>query len=152
MRFIIDGYNLVHKIESLKKSEFPCRDLILFIQKNKLTGSPINQVFVFFDGHKPPYEIFSYNFKVVFSCEKSADECIIAKVKQEKNKKEILVITDDRQLGYLVKLEGGKPCRVDDFVTKKKKNIKTGKKEISYCDQKKITEEMAKIWLKEKGA
>ncbi len=148
LQFIIDGYNLVHKIAKIKESASPCHQLLSFVYKNKLTGSTRNEVWVVFDGRKPPYDILDFQYKVVFSNEGSADDLIIEKVKKAKNKKQVLIVTDDRELGYKVKLLGARVCRVDKFISKKEKpQRKESEKEINYSDRRQITEEMRRVWL-----
>ncbi|MFO8053463.1 MAG: NYN domain-containing protein, partial [Candidatus Omnitrophota bacterium] len=100
LQFIIDGYNLVHKISNIKDSFSPCSELIFFIYKNKLTGSFNNDVWIVFDGGRPPYPINNFRYKIIFSGQESADDRIIKKTEQVKNKKQIVVVTDDRQLAY----------------------------------------------------
>ncbi|MCF7873403.1 MAG: NYN domain-containing protein [Candidatus Omnitrophica bacterium] len=148
LQFIIDGYNFVHKIPKIKDSSTPCSDLLFLIYKNKLTGSTNNSVWVIFDGGRPPYPINNFQYKVLFSGGEIADNLIIKKVKQVKNKKQILVVTDDRQLAYRAKTLGAGAISVNKFMSKAKKSQKKEKtKDISYSLQREITEELKKIWL-----
>lgn len=148
LQFIIDGYNIVHKIKKIKDSSTPCNALTVFIYKNKLTGSRNNKVWIIFDGGRPPYVIDDFQYKVLFSGQKSADDLIIDKVRQSKNKKQIVVVSDDRQLVHKVKMLGAGILSVDKFATKKKKpKQEGGKKDIKYSLQREITEELKKIWL-----
>lgn len=151
LQFIIDGYNLVHKIPKIKDSSVPCSELLSFLHKNKLTGSLKNQVLVVFDGGKPPYQINNFHYKILFSYEKSADDLIIDKIKQLKNKKQIIVVTDDRELRYRAKSLQAQTSSVHEFILKAKKTKPNqDKKEINYSLQREITEEMKKIWLDKK--
>ena len=147
--YIIDGFNLIHKIESLKKSDTPHRDLIHYIRGNKLTGSRNNKVIIVFDG-KPNFEAerIALEFEIIFSQGLSADEIIKRRVKRIKNKSGVIVVSDDREIRSAIKGEGAKSCRIDDFI-KPRKKAQTREKEISYTLQKEITEEMRKVWLKE---
>ncbi|MCF7870944.1 MAG: NYN domain-containing protein [Candidatus Omnitrophica bacterium] len=150
LRFIIDGYNLVHKISKIKDSSTPCSDLILFIYKNKLTGSDNNEVWLIFDGGRPPYQINNFQYKIKFSGSESADDLIIKKVERVNNKKQIVVVTDDRQLAYRARSLGAKNISVDSFISKTKiKEKKEKVKDIKYSLQREITEELKKIWLDE---
>jgi predicted RNA-binding protein with PIN domain len=151
VQYIVDGYNLVHKIPEIKSSSAPCSELLTFIYKNKLTGSSRNDVWVVFDGGRPPYHINNFQYRVIFSGQESADDRIIKKAEQAKNKKQIIVVTDDRQLAYRARSLGGKSIRVDEFISKIKRKKKKEKKEeikdIKYSVQREITEELKKIWL-----
>ena len=51
LTYIIDGFNLLHKIRGLKNSYTPQQDLIKYIRSNRLTGSSNNRVIIVFDGH-----------------------------------------------------------------------------------------------------
>jgi len=148
LAYIIDGFNLIHKIPVLKNSNNPHWGLIQFIKVNKLTGSRNNKVIVVFDGGPNSEAAGETDFEVVFSQNKSADEIIEAILKRAKNKGETIVVSDDREIRSFVKREGAKSCRTTDFIKIKDKEKKEEDKEISYSLQNEITEEMRKIWLK----
>jgi predicted RNA-binding protein with PIN domain len=150
LRFIIDGYNLVYKISKIKDSSTPCSDLIFFIYKKKLTGSSNNEVWVIFDGGQPPYQINNFQYKIRFSSQESADDLIIKKIERINNRKQTVVVTDDRQLAYRARFLGARSISVDEFVSKtKKRKKKEETKDIEYSLQREITEELKKIWLDE---
>src|SRR3990167_8989179 len=97
--YIIDGYNLTHKIAALKKSAAPQRDLITYIQKNRLTGSPNNKVIIVFDGNLDASLRREFGFcELIGSADKSADEVIKKKVLTLKPRSEVVVVTDDREI------------------------------------------------------
>jgi predicted RNA-binding protein with PIN domain len=140
----------VHKVPSLKNSLNPHRDLIQYIKKHKLTGSPNNRVTVVFDGHIDNDAIREREFEVIFGLGKSADSVIKERVHKLKNKSEVLVVSDDREIADYVRKEGAKPVKIADFIKiKEPKPRDEGSKEISYTLQAQITEELRKIWLKE---
>ena len=148
--YIIDGFNLVHRIKSLKSSVEPHCSLIRYIRMNKLTGSRNNKVVIVFDGsfnlaasqEKGDYEL-------VFSQSLSADELIHKKLKSLSNKSQVLVVSDDREIRDFTKREGARSLRIHEFVKIKQSQTPEGK-EINYSLQREITEEMRKIWLKDK--
>ncbi len=147
--FIIDAFNLVHKVPELKSSQNPHISLINYIKKNKLTGSINNKVIVVFDGQPRP-EVINSGFEVVFSGCGTADDIIKKRVSNFKNKSEVVVVSDDREIRDFVRTAGAKSCRLNNFIHTKKKIIKEGNnKEIDYALQREITEDMRKIWLKE---
>jgi predicted RNA-binding protein with PIN domain len=138
----------VHKIPKIKNSPAPCLDLLTFIYKNKLTGSSNNDVWVIFDGGRPPYQINNFQYKILFSGSEIADDLIIKKVEQAKNKKQIVVVTDDRQLAYRARSLRARNISVNEFIAKtKRKEKKEEGKNIKYSLQREITEELKKIWL-----
>ncbi len=151
LQYIIDGFNVVHKISSLKRSVTPRADLVRYIQSHKLTGSKTNKVTVVFDG-APSEDILSGGgFKVLYSDRRSADDLIIEQIKKTKNTSQLAVVSDDRQIRDCAKTHGARSVRVLDFITPKKlsKPKEKVQKDISYTLQKEITDEMRKIWLKE---
>ena len=151
LQYIIDGFNVVHKVSSLKRSTTPRADLIHFIKKHKLTGSVNNKVTVVFDG-APSREIISERgFKVIYSDRCSADDLIIAQIKKTKNTSQLIVVSDDREIRDCAKSHGIRSVKVLDFINPKKLNKSKEKeqKDISYTLQKEITDQMRKIWLKE---
>ena len=151
LQYIIDGFNVVHKIPSLKRSVTPRVDLIHYIKKNRLTGSQNNKITVVFDG-APSQEIISeHGFKVIYSDRRSADDLIIEQIKKTKNASQLIVVSDDRQIRDCAKTHRAKSLKVLDFITPKRstKPKEKEKKDISYTLQKEITDQMRKIWLKE---
>ena len=73
--------------------------LISFIERQRPQGSARNQVTVVFDG-KPGMYGFPVvgEVSVVFTEYETADDLIKYKVEEARNKKEIVVVTDDKQL------------------------------------------------------
>lgn len=146
--YIIDGFNLVHKIPSLKESANPHRDLIQYIKKHKLTGSHNNKVTIFFDGGIDYDARREREFEIIFTLDRSADAAIKERVRNLKNRSQIVVVSDDREIVDCVKKEGARPLKVNDFIKIKETVEKEADtKEISYPLQAEITEEMRKIWL-----
>lgn len=148
--YIIDGFNLVHKVPSLKESSEPHLDLIRYIKKNNLTGSHNNKVTIFFDGGVNLAARQGCEFEIIFSLDRSADELIKERVRKVKNKSEVIVVSDDREIIDYAKKEGTRIMHTGDFIKTKtagKKELET--KEISFPLQTEITEELRKIWLKE---
>jgi len=151
--YIIDGFNLVHKIPSVKKSDIPQLELIHFIKNHKLTGSHNNKVVIVFDGAFQIEAKREAEFEVVFSGNLSADELIKARIDRIKNSKyplsEVIVVSDDREIRDYAKKQGAVSERAVDFAKRVKETVREGSKDISYPLQKEITDELRKIWLKE---
>ena len=145
--YIIDGFNVVHKIKNLKASAKPHQDLVNYIKRNKLTGSRNNKVLIVFDGNMPFGFSRDQDFEVIFSQDESADEIIKRKLYKLKNKTEAVIVSDDREIKDAAKREGAKICPVYDFIAIKKKKEPSDEKQISYVLQQEITDQMRKIWL-----
>ncbi|MFO8053182.1 MAG: NYN domain-containing protein, partial [Candidatus Omnitrophota bacterium] len=97
--------------------------------------------------YPPVQQVFNIRH---LDCQESADDRIIKKTEQVKNKKQIVVVTDDRQLAYRARSLGARNISVDEFISKTKRREKKEKiKDIEYSLQREITEELKKIWLDE---
>jgi predicted RNA-binding protein with PIN domain len=151
--YIIDGFNLVHKIPSVKKSNIPQLELIHYIKNHKLTGSRNNKVVVVFDGSLQIEAKREAEFEVVFSGGRSADDLIKARIDKIKSSKyplsELIVVSDDREIRDYAKKQGVVSERAVDFIKPANTAVSEDSKDISYPLQKEITDELRKIWLKE---
>lgn len=150
LKYIIDGYNMLHKISSLKGSVSPQAGLINYIKQNGLTGSRNNKVTVVFDGHGGNDFLQEKEFTVFYSGDKTADDVIKGKVAASRNKQQIIVVSDDREIRDYVKSEGARILRISDFVSKKPRSGPIDERPISCSQAIEINEEMEKIWLKQK--
>ena len=155
LHYIIDGWNIIHKIPEVKKSAAPRQEFIWHIRRQNLTGSGNNKVTVVFDGG-PHYDEFleEKEYSVVFSLEESADEVIKRRISRAVNKKQLVIVTDDREIIYHARAEGAQFVRSKEFLTPKKKRPPARrdyqpKKRISAKLEAEITEELRKKWLKE---
>ncbi|MCM8831468.1 MAG: NYN domain-containing protein [Candidatus Omnitrophica bacterium] len=148
--YIIDAFNLFHKINELKKSTNPHQDLIIYIHKHKLTESQKNKVIIVFDGYTQQ-ALINYNFEILFSYQNSADNIIKNLIDKYLNKDEIFVVSDDIEIRNFAKSRHVHSVRIDEFLAKKDKhkNIKADDKNISLTLEREITEELKKIWIKE---
>ena len=146
---------LPNKLEDQRKY------LIKFISEENPQGSRRNSVTIVFDGQpgimnrQDPISV-----KILFSCHETADDKIKTIVDQAQNRKNIIVVTDDRNIQYAVRASGAKVLSVKDFLGKASSKEKRSKvrnklntedqKRISYSAQQKITEEFEKMWVKKK--
>ncbi|UCG35411.1 MAG: NYN domain-containing protein [Candidatus Omnitrophota bacterium] len=147
--YIIDGFNVIHKIPTLKSSSNPWQDLISYIKQKKLTGSKNNKVCIVFDGSPRTDALRERQFQILFSCERDADDVIKERIQKAKNKRQIVLVSDDREIRDFAKAQGANLLSVADFLKVKQKQKKEPSKDISYSLQREITEELRKIWLKE---
>lgn len=151
--YIIDGFNLIHKVPKLKNSSFPQKALVDYIRLNNLTGSKNNQVIIVFDGYMPAGFITNEaGFKTLFGSGKSADELIKSKVSGIRQKSEVVVVSDDRQIKDFIRRLGARSLSTLDFI-KRKTREKPGEseKDISYSLQYEITQALRKSLLDKHG-
>ena len=166
LHFLIDGYNLIKRspLLSPKKLEDGRQGLISFIEHERPQGSFRNPVTVVFDGKPGMYGLPRVGeVKVIFTEYESADDKIKGIVEAAANKREIVVVTDDRGLLLYVRALGAKVLSVSDFFAKAKdaprKNdekrrgqAKAPEKEkvITSTFEHKVNQEFEKIWLEKK--
>jgi len=164
LRYIIDGYNVVKRVPAWSNLELQeARESFLkFIQTNKLTGSPRNKIIVVFDANSAyafddglrGREHRDLSINVVFSRNKTADDRIIEILQAMSNPRDALIVSDDKQLRRCAREYGAQLMNVVGFLRRsrqdKTKGCDSGKCGLSARQARKITQELEKIWLKEK--
>lgn len=141
---------------SAAKLEDQRRLLIRLLDERRPQGSLRNTLTIVFDGQPGVFGHDSaHTVKIVFSKVGSADDEIKRRVDAASNKSNMIVVTDDRALGYAVKALGAKVSSVADFMARMadsgERKPGSGSKPISRSQQSQITSEMSSIWLKPKG-
>lgn len=158
LHFIIDGYNLIRQTRVLDriKLEDSRAALVRFLNVYKPQGSSNNHVTIVFDGKEVGF--FSRavsNIEIIFTRNESADEKIKKLVEKSKNPKNVVVVTNDREVQFAVRQLGARVKKVEDFL-KKFIEPKGAKREARQIDDKidltpidaaKITDELRKLWL-----
>lgn len=157
---MIDGYNLIKRNPAFatKSLEDGRQAFVSHIERHRPQGSLRNQVTVVFDGKPGMYGFPVANeIRVVFTEYESADDLIKRSVESAKNKKDIVVVTDDRALLLYVRGCGAAVMSGADFL--KRGRIKSAPqsktslerpKVISSTFEHVINKEFEKIWLKKK--
>jgi len=163
LHFILDGYNIIKQTPVLadKVLEDGRESLVRFIETEKPQGSSNNKVTVVFDGQADVFGGMSCSFvRVIFTCGTSADDKIKSLVDHAKNKKNIIVVTNDRSIRYYVRALGAKIAKVDEFLEKGRTFVKEGKqnkkkdmegkskKNLSGSAAARINSELNDVWLK----
>ena len=133
-------------------------NLIRFIEQYRPQGSARNSVTIVFDGNSESFGgMAAPAAQIIFSQGESADDKIKKIVAQAKNKKNMIVVTDDRDVQYAIRALGATACGVKEFLGQGKGAGTPGpgamssdlsEKTISKGDESKITSEMKEIWLK----
>ncbi|OGN64180.1 MAG: hypothetical protein A3E80_04365 [Chlamydiae bacterium RIFCSPHIGHO2_12_FULL_49_9] len=135
MYYYIDGYNLIFSLIDSKRSLQTVRETLVHFLQKKFTKCKLSGTLVF-DGSFKAGEESGHSYPsppvVVFTPEgTSADEYIVDRIEQAKNRKLITVITNDRGLILHVKSAGANVQNNLDFIetlekwSKKKKRSKT---------------------------
>ena len=164
LHFIIDGYNLIKQTGILNKPnlEDSRSALIKLLKIHRPQGSSNNRVTIVFDGKKDHYypgqiseNVYpDSGMKVIFSQDESADDKIRQLVRDSKNPRNIVVVTNDREIQIFVRQLKAQVRAVEEFLLK----FNRGSPGISSRaedkiilpppDAAKITEEMKDVWLR----
>lgn len=167
LQYIIDGYNIInHPLFARlnKKTENKESALLSFIRINKICGKSRNKVLVVFDGYNDLLQKrFDKNdMDVIFSRKETADERIKNIVETAHNPKNIVVVSDDKEILFFAGQAGAQLLGAQDFLFRAHsvrrleagRQKKTGGKsedpepKISYSAMHKINQELRKVWLK----
>lgn len=163
LHYLIDGYNLIKRNPQLaaKRLEDGRQALISYIEHNELQGSRRNEVTVVFDGKPGMYGHPATSYvRVVFTEYETADDLIKFQVQETKNRKSLIIVTDDKQLLLYVRalgagvLSGGDFLRIKTSVTRhpsaldKKKSGNT--KAITSTFEHLVNQELEQMWLSKK--
>ncbi len=156
LQYIIDGYNITNHpkfAEQIPKGFTDSRSSLIQLIKTKKSSSPHNKFWVIFDGY--PGESLDNqekgNIMVIFSRRESADERIKKLLELIPNPKNVIVVSDDKEIKFFARSCRAKAESAEDFLALKDKvGHKRGESpetEISYTQKHKINEELKKLWL-----
>jgi hypothetical protein len=160
LQFIVDAYNLTNHpaFKPVTKSVLNIQHALAdFIRFKGLTGSRNNRLILVFDGYPPAQdEIPRYEgLLCLFSKGQEADLVIKKIVEESVSPKNIVVVSDDKQVQLSARLFRAQVSGVGDFIRAGKSNTKLAGKKISALDSKlsyskmqKINEELKDRWLK----
>ncbi|MDP8212466.1 MAG: NYN domain-containing protein [Candidatus Zapsychrus exili] len=160
LQFLLDGYNITNQMHfSAKDSlEDQRNNLVNFIRTKRPCGSTRNNVTIIFDGKSGISSRRETDIQVVFPSSISADDKIKKIVEESSLKKNIVVVTDDRDIQHYVSALGAKVMKVSEFLRSNKslskdrgkvQNNKEKSKNISKEVEFKINSELERIWLDE---
>lgn len=161
-QYLLDGYNIIKQTPALNRGTLERqRDaLIAWINSSSPQGSRHNSVTVVFDGKEGVLgAASSYGVRVVFSRGQSADDVIKTMVEQYPHKKNVVVVSNDRDITLYVRALGASVLSVKDFLgsAPRKERVLSGQqksaqasaqKYVSLSQQAKINKELEHIWIK----
>lgn len=157
--YVIDGYNLTNSPAfSLHKKNKTSVQAVIDLIRIKRLVSPKNKAILVFDGYPPTNEKLAENdgnIEIVYSRDDSADNKIKKMVEKSGSPKNIVVISDDREIRFFIRSLGAHPVGTNEFIGPKfskdgnKRSLKEEcKTEIGYAQMHRINEELKNIWLK----
>ncbi len=156
--YIIDGYNLINKIENLQNKQLKDkREYFINLLINRKSYKN-NKLTVVFDGkHEVVYStnkqlLKEYNIEIIFTEFETADEKIKKIVEKYKNPKEIVIITDDKEIQYYVRYYGCRILNSNEFFNRLNSKVKNDTLEkphtklLSKEEENSINQEIKKIY------
>ncbi|MEW6075167.1 MAG: NYN domain-containing protein [Candidatus Omnitrophota bacterium] len=161
LQYIIDGYNVVRHAAFTPPAHVRHKEPELLLAETirigKLCGSSRNTVMLVFDGYpRAPYQRKPHEeIEVLYSHEESADERIKQLAAKAANPKNVIVVSDDREIRFFVRSLGVTMVSVEQFLTLKQKRRIARESEESYktnltsSEMAHINKELRKLWLEE---
>ena len=159
LQYIIDAYNLINHpaFKPVSKSALNIQHALAdFIRLNRLTGSKNNSMVLVFDGYPPRSEDIPRENGLIcmFSRAKEADELISKIIEDSASPKNIVVVSDDKQVQLTSRFLHAQICNVQEFICGKKDNrsatdlkLAAVDFKLSYAKMQKINAELRKKWL-----
>jgi hypothetical protein len=127
--------------------------LLRWIGDSRPQGSVNNQVAVVFDGTEGSHGLHG-EIRVIFSDGCSADDKIKRMVEEDADRKNCVVVSDDKDIFLYARSLGTKVMSVAAFTAAKPGELHarrdSGGKYIPLSRQEKINKELRAFWLKEK--
>lgn len=157
LQYVIDAYNTINHIQFSplrKKIKDPQRALLEFIQNRRFWRNSQSKITVVFDGYPKVsgQNLAETDIDVIFSREEAADARIKRLVQTSKNPKNIVVVSDDREIIFFVKSIGCRSMGVEEFINPEgkpqRKKEELIKPELNYSQISKINQELKALWLK----
>ena len=153
MKYIIDGYNVIHQVAQLqgKRLRSQREGLIRLLEIAQAKTKRFKDLTVVFDGQTNVLAARSHStIKIIFSRGKSADKKIKEIVESVDYARDIGVVSDDRQIRFYAGTFGAKKISVKDFLKKVYSSFVEQKNytfKLDEIEAKKINQELEKIWL-----
>src|SRR3989338_5877343 len=134
LQYIIDGYNIINHPLFIQHASKKINDsriaLLEFIRTNRLCASPKNKITVVFDGSGLSGQISDKtDIGIIFSRRETADERIKRIVENIGNPKNIVVVSDDKEIKFFAQSCGARVLSVEEFINRAKCVIDSQKKE-----------------------
>jgi len=159
LQYIIDAYNLTNHpaFKPVSKSALNIQHALAdFIKLNKLTGSRNNSLVLVFDGYPPPQEDIPRQdgLLCMFSRAQEADALIKKIVQESVSPKNIVVVSDDKEVRLTSRFFHAQICDIEEFICGKQGNKskalvwpETVDFKLGYAKMEKINAELRKKWL-----
>ncbi len=164
LTYIVDGYNLIKRTPRFDRDELRTAraELFSYLESYRPQGSLKNTLVVVFDSKTDCFvDSPKRSFEVVFTRGETADDKIKSIVSLSHRPKEIVVVTDDKQLKLAVRSCGAQVLSCLEFLKKGRSQEERQtrffqdkelelKNTLNIVQKEKITAELGRIWLKKK--
>ncbi len=160
LQYIIDGYNLLNhprpsRALDRQRSATPAEKIISIIRGKRLTGSSKNKVTIVFDGYPPSGQspAVERGMDIIFARRVSADEKIKTMVENTANRKNIFVVTDDKEIRFVIRALGAVSLTIDDFINQGKDRKSAERRDdsselkLKIHEMEQVNKELRKLWL-----
>ena len=159
LQYIIDAYNLINHpaFKPASGSSLNIQQALAdFISLNQLCGSENNSLVLVFDGYPPPVEDIprKRGLLCLFSCSQEADELISKLVQDSISPKNMIVVSDDKEVQLASRFFHAQVCSVGEFICGKidsraqaKVKLAEADTKLNYVQMQKINAELKKKWL-----
>ncbi|NWF50993.1 MAG: NYN domain-containing protein [Ignavibacteriaceae bacterium] len=148
LKYIIDGNNLIGKISKLsshpQKQLQQSRELLSFKLDN-IFANKRTTVYVYFDGFEG-LPIKTQKVKIIYSQKVSADEAIKKQISIEKNPRNLLVVSSDREIMNFAKACSAKTLTREEFYQDLLKSKKENEEEKRIAELQKKSDEFKKLF------
>jgi predicted RNA-binding protein with PIN domain len=116
--YIIDGNNLIGKIGALqklqKKNKQSSREKLAFILESYFLGRQNTKISLHYDGFAGQ-SINVQNIRIIYSGKKTADDEIKSQIEQEQNRRNLIIVSSDRNLKDFASVCGCDWISCEDF-------------------------------------
>ncbi len=159
-RYILDGYNIIKQDDVW--ADLTLADgrqaLLAMLMTKRPHGSRRNQVLVVFDGQPDVWggaALGDEGVRVVFTTGETADAYIRRLIEDSREVKNMIVVTDDREIQVYVRGLGARVKPVKEFLgvvcpAKRGPVRREKEKDISVVVERRINAELESVWLKKK--
>lgn len=151
MKYIIDGYNMIHKMSQLRGKTLRAQreGLIGALERAQGREKRLKDLTVVFDGRR---NIFAYpahsSVKVVFSRDTDADAKIGQMIESSGFARDIAVVSDDRRIRSYAGRHKAKKISVKEFLKKLSSSCaKRNTFKLDGAEAVKINQELERLWL-----
>jgi predicted RNA-binding protein with PIN domain len=162
LRFIVDGYNVMRRSGAFEAGSLEAqrRAFLGWLETARPQGSARNSVTIVFDG-KEEGGVFETpsGTRIIYTPGTTADDRIKEMVEGSSGVRDIVVVSDDKEVICYVRRLGARPMSSRDFMKTAdsgrahrppRRSFETAERGPGAAELERITEEVRRIWLKKK--